>query len=143
VPDQADADPVAVLLDWYLNDDEALDLVGGPDHFSGVLEAPWPHVVVGEGPGGSLRDLRWTAEPEVTVEVYSAPNGAPGEAAMRRMLVRLLRIAAGLPELQLVDVVTPVVSRVRPSGSVVTQQLTNGHLRSAAGLLVTIRPPLS
>lgn len=141
MPDQADADPVSVLLDWLRAHPEAQDLVGGPEHYSGIMEAPWPHVVLSDGPGGSLRDLTWSAEPEVNVEVYSAPNGAPGSAELRRILVRVLRICRNLSEEQLVDFFTPVVCRVRPTGGYQMQTLTNGQLRCSAGLLVAIHPP--
>lgn len=140
-PQQADADPVAVVLDWLTGHADVATLLGGPEHVTGISETPWPHLVVDEGTGGDLRDYRWDAEYEVVLELWSHPNGAPGKAAMRDLMMRLLRLAADLPDQQTVDATTPVVSRVRPSGTYAWQPLTNGQLKLVAGLYITIRPP--
>lgn len=142
-PDLADADPVAVLLDWFKNHPAAVALLGGSDHFSGLLEDPWPHVVLSDGPGGSMRDLVWEGEFEVMVEVYGDPMGSPGQAALRKIGIRLAKIATDLPEHQQVTATTPVVSRVRSSGVAAFQPLANGQDRFTIGLLLTIRPPLA
>lgn len=139
--DQADADAVAVVLDWLKQSTEAVQLVGGADQFGGVLRAPWPCVLVTEGPGGNLRDLRWTQDSEVILEVVGSPDGFPGDAALRRAAVRLARIVADLPEQQPVDAHTPVVSLVKPSGTAYQQTRTTGQRRFAVGLMVTLRPP--
>ncbi|HEY1177008.1 MAG TPA: hypothetical protein VGF17_12695 [Phytomonospora sp.] len=142
VPQQADADPVEVVLDWLRGDPEVLDLLGGPEHLSGIPEAPWPHLVVGDGTAGDLRDFRWDAELEVTLNLYGAPDGAPGASAIRRLLYRIAARAAALADEQAVEVTTPVVSRVKPSGRDIAQALSNGQPLLSLGVLVTIRPPL-
>lgn len=141
VPQQADADPVEVVLAWLKNHPQVGDLLGGPDHATGLMEAPWPHLVVGDGTGGDLRDFRWDAELEVAFDLYSHPNGAPGTSAMRKILMRVLRVVADLPEEQVVTDETPVVSRVRPAGTYSWQPLTNGQLRVSSSVYVTIHPP--
>lgn len=142
-PDLADADPVAVLLAWYQNSQAVADLLGGTGHVSGILEAPWPHVVLSDGHGGSMRDMVWEGEFEVTLETYGSPDGAPGMAALRKIAVRMAKIAAELPEGQVTDPTTPVVSRVKASGVAAYTPLSTGQPRYTTGVLLTIRPPLS
>lgn len=141
-PQQGDADPVAVVLDWLTGHPDVATILGGTGHVSGVAEDPWPHLVVDEGPTGDMRNYEWDAEYEVTLELRSHPNGAPGKAQMRDQLVRILRIVRALPDEQVVTDTTPVVSRVRPAGVYSWQPLTSGALTVRASVYVTIRPPL-
>lgn len=142
VPQQADADPVAVVLAWLLAHPEIPALLGGPAHISGVAEAPWPHLVVDDGQGGDLRDFWWDAELEVSLQLLGHPNGAPGKGAMRSLMLRVLAAVAQLPDTQTVTAGVPVVSRVRPSGTYVWAPLANSQPTLLAGVYVTIRPPL-
>lgn len=141
-PQQADADPVAVVLAWLQNHPEAERLLGGPGHVSGVEEAPWPRLIVDGGVGGDLRTFTWDAEHEVTLTLVGDPTGAPGKAAMWSIALRILRLVADLPDQQEVDEYSPVVSKVRPSGVAVYQPRQNGQPAYNFGVFVTLRPPL-
>lgn len=143
-PQQADADPIVVVLEWLRGHPQIETLLGGPglDHVSGIEEAPWPHLVVGEGAGGDLRDLQWAGDYEVTLELVGFPDGRPGKAAMRKTALRILRLVADLPEQQPADETRPAVSRVRPSGVALYQARTNGQPTYQFGAILTVRPPL-
>jgi hypothetical protein len=133
-------DPVAVLH-GYLRDHPAVsEVLGGVEHVSGINEAPWPHLSVTEAPQGDLRGLIWSAEHEVTLELVGDPTGAPGQAELWRMVMRLTQIAVAMPEDQDPAPGEPVVSRVVPSGTAAYSPMTNGQPRYVIGVLVTLRP---
>lgn len=140
-PTQADADPVAVVIDWLKGAPEVGVLLGGPERVSGQSEAPWPHLAVFDGPGGDLRDMRWDAEYEVSLELTGSPDNVEGDAALRRIMLGILAVVAHLPEEQVVYATTPVVSRVRPSGTYGWADMPSTQRRITSGVYVTIRPP--
>jgi hypothetical protein len=140
VPDLSDADPVAVVLDWLTYHPSIITLLGGAEHVSGLAEGPWPHVVVSDAPSGDLRDLVWSAELGVTLEVIGHPNGAPGQSALRKLAFQLAGLVAELPERDVTSS-DPVVSRVRSSGVAAWAPMSNGQPRWLLDLLLTIRPP--
>ncbi|MFD7505380.1 hypothetical protein [Streptomyces sp. NPDC059850] len=135
----ADADPVSVLLTWLQQSEEVADALGGPGRVSGIAEAPWPHLAIGHGPGGDLRDFRWATEPEVTLEVHGDPGGWPGKAELRRVLVRCAQAAQGVVEAPHMPG-QPVISGVKPSGLLVWSPLVDGQPRWLMNLLVTLHP---
>lgn len=140
VPQQADADPVKVVIDW-LKAHPVASALGGPEHIGPIKEAPWPHLVVSDGVNGDLRTMRWDAELEVVLDLYGDPTGAPGPAAMRRLMMRAIRAVADMPEEQEHDGTTPVVSFVRPGGREVDEVRGNGQPWLSMSLTLTIRPP--
>jgi hypothetical protein len=143
VPDISDADPVAVVHDWLRNHPDQTALLGGPEHVSALVEGPWPHVVVSDGPGGDLRDLVWSTEPMVTLEVVGHPDGYPGPAALRKLAIQQALLVAQLPEREVTSTQS-VVSKVKPAGVLAWAPLFNGQQpRFVMDLLITIRPPLS
>ncbi|MGW2550124.1 hypothetical protein [Streptomyces sp. NPDC001635] len=135
----ADADPVSEILAWLQHSDEAADALGGPGRVSGIGEAPWPHLRVSHGPGGDLRDLRWGIAPEVTLEVFGDPGGWPGQAELRRALLRCAKAAQDLVEAPHVPG-HPVISGVKPSGLLVWSPLVDGQPRWVLNLSVTLHP---
>lgn len=135
----ADADPVSVLLAWLKQSPEAADALGGPGRVSGLVEAPWPHLVIGHGPGGDLGDLRWVTTPEVTLEAYGDPGGWPGKAELRRILVRCAQAAQSIVEAPHTPG-RPVINGVKPSGLLLWSPLVDGHPRWLLNLSVTLHP---
>ncbi|MEV8344546.1 hypothetical protein [Streptomyces niveus] len=135
----ADADPVSALLAWLQQSTEAADALGAPGRVSGIPEAPWPHLVIGHGPGGDLRDLRWGTEPEVTLEIHGDPGGWPGKAELRRILIRCAQAAEGVVEAPHTPG-QPVISGVRPSGLLIWAPLVDGQPRWLLNLLVALHP---
>ncbi|MEU6460339.1 hypothetical protein [Streptomyces sp. NPDC046976] len=135
----ADADPVSALLAWLQQNDQVADALGGPGRVSGIPEAPWPHLVIGHGPGGDLRDMTWATAPEVTLEVHGDPGGWPGQAELRRILVRCATAALGIVEAPPTPG-RPVVSGVKPSGLLVWSPLIDGQPRWLMHLSVTLHP---
>lgn len=135
----ADADPVSVLLAWLQQSAAAADALGGPGRVSGMAEAPWPHLAIGHGPGGDLRDLQWATAPEVTLEAYGDPGGWPGKAELRRILIRCANAAQEIVEAPH----TPgllVINGVKPSGLLVWSPLVDGQPRWLMNLSVTLHP---
>lgn len=141
MPDLSDADPVEYVHDWLRNHPATATLLGGPDHVSGIPEAPWPHVVASDGLSGDLRGMVWEAEFEVTLEVIGAPDGSPGQAALRKIAMQLLKAVVDAPEDDRPTATDPVVSRARPSGVFAWSPMSNGQPRYTIGVMVTIRPP--
>lgn len=139
-PQQADADPVVVVLEWLQSLPAVTDLLGGPNHLSGIYEDPWPHLVVDDGNSQDLRNLLWEAEWEVDLALYGAPNGAPGKAALRAMALRIMQAVADLPEQQQTGPTVPTVSKVRPT-ALVYQPLSSGQPRFNMSVALTISPP--
>ncbi|MFD4794986.1 hypothetical protein [Streptomyces anulatus] len=135
----ADADPVSEILAWLQQSAVAAEALGGHGRVSGVAEAPWPHLLIGHGPGGSLRSLTWATEPEVTLEVYGDPGGWPGKAELRRILLRCAQDAQGIVEAPHVPG-RPVINGVRPSGLLIWAPLVDGQPRWLMNLSVTIHP---
>lgn len=135
----ADADPVSVLLAWLQQSTEAADALGGPGRVSGIAEAPWPHLVIGHGAGGDMRDLRWATAPEVTLEVHGDPGGWPGKAELRRILIACAQAAQGIVEAPHTPG-RPVINGVKPSGLLVWAPLVDGQPRWLMNLSVTLHP---
>ncbi|NML55180.1 hypothetical protein HHL19_35360 [Streptomyces sp. R302] len=135
----ADADPVSTVLAWLQEHPEAAEALGGPGRVSGIQEAPWPHLRVSPGAGGDLRDLRWGITPEVTLEAYGDPGGWPGQAELRRILLRCATATLELAE-QPRRPGRPVVSDVRPSGLLLWSPLVDGQPRWLMNLAVTLHP---
>ncbi|MFK0279550.1 hypothetical protein ACIQVL_03615 [Streptomyces sp. NPDC090499] len=135
----ADADPVSAILAWLQEHPEAADALGGPGRVSGIAEAPWPHLLISHGPGGDLRDLLWAIAPEVTLEVYGDPGGWPGQAELRRILMRCAKAAQDLVEAPHVPG-RPVISGIKPSGLLVWSPLVDGQPRWLMNLSVTLHP---
>ncbi|MFJ2745312.1 hypothetical protein ACIO3O_37275 [Streptomyces sp. NPDC087440] len=137
--DLADTDPVSELLTWLKENAEAADALGGPDRVSGLAEAPWPHLVVGHGPGGDLRDLSWATSPEVTLEIYGDPGGWPGKAELRRVLLRCATIAKRRVDAPHVPG-RAVINGISPSGLLIWSPLVDGQPRWLLNLSVTLHP---
>ncbi|MFB6700168.1 hypothetical protein [Streptomyces rubiginosohelvolus] len=138
-PSIADADPVSEILAWLQQSTVAADALGGHGRVSGISEAPWPHLLVGHGPGGDLRTLTWATEPEVTLEVWGDPGGWPGKAELRRILLRCAQAAQGIVEAPHVPG-RPVIGGIRPSGLLLWAPLVDGQPRWMMNLAVTIHP---
>ncbi|MFI6686602.1 hypothetical protein [Streptomyces sp. NPDC050485] len=135
----ADADPVSAVLAWLRTHPRTADALGGPGRVSGIAEAPWPHLRVAHGPGGDLRDLTWATTPEVTLEVYGDPGGWPGQAELRRILLVCAAAATEIVEAPSAPG-KPIISGIRPSGTLVWSPLVDGQPRWLLGLLVTLHP---
>ncbi|MFI1532044.1 hypothetical protein [Streptomyces griseus] len=135
----ADADPVSEVLAWLQQSTGAADALGGPGRVSGIPEAPWPHLLVGHGPGGDLRSLTWATEPEVTLEVWGDPGGWPGKANLRRILLHCAKAAQGLVEAPHVPG-RPTIAGIKPSGLLLWAPLVDGQPRWIMNLAVTIHP---
>lgn len=135
----ADADPVSTVLAWLQEHPVAADALGGPGRVSGLAEAPWPHLRIAPGPGGDLRDLNWAIAPEITLEAYGDPGGWPGQAGLRRILLRCARATQDLVEASYVPG-RPVVSGIKPSGLLLWSPLVDGQPRWVMNLSVTLHP---
>lgn len=140
--DQSDADPVAAALGWLRAHDVAVDVFGGPEHVSGLTEAPWPHLSVSNGTNGDLRGGVWSGEHEVELEVVGSPDGAPGKAALWRAAMKTIRALVDMPEQAYQSVTDPVVSFVRPTGVAIWAPMSNGQPRYITSVMVTIHPPV-
>ncbi|MFJ4988738.1 hypothetical protein ACIP9H_33680 [Streptomyces sp. NPDC088732] len=138
-PNIADADPVSELVAWLQQSPEAAEALGGPGRVSGTREAPWPHLLVGHGPGGDFRRLQWATEPEVTLEVYGDPGGWPGKAELRRILLLCAKAAIARVEAPHVPG-RPVISGIKPSGVLLWSPLIDGQPRWLMNLSVTLHP---
>ncbi|WP_413100913.1 hypothetical protein [Streptomyces sp. Inha503] len=135
----ADADPVSAILTWLQKHTRVTDALGGPGRVSGISEAPWPHLRVTHGPGGDMRTLTWATEPEVTLEAYGDPGGWPGQAELRRIILVCAAAAMELPDTPHTPG-QPVISGIRPSGTLLWSPLVGGQPRWLLGLLVTLHP---
>lgn len=141
--DPSAADPLAVVVAWLRAHPRIAAEFGGPEHVSGLLEAPWPHLVVSPGPGGDLGDLYWLSSPEVTLEVYDDPAGTRGRAALRRLAMIAAVVCKELADRTDHSPTEPVVSEVRPTGVLAWSPLATGQPRWTLNLGITLRPPTS
>ena len=134
----AAADPVSAILAWLSEHPKVTEVLGGPGHVSGLAEAPWPHLVVSHGPGGDMRQLRWAAQPDVTLEVYGDPGGWPGSAELRR-----ITLVCALAAQEVVDAdpqpAGPVICGISWN-SLVSSPLISGQPRWLIGASVTLHP---
>lgn len=142
VPEQADVDPVAVTLAWFKTHAQVAGLLGDPaNHVSGIHEAAWPHLIIGEGVAADLRAGDWDGEYEVAFHLVGHPNGAPGKAELRRLSAKLLSVALRMPDEMPAGPTDVVVSRARPSGAYVYQPLASGQPSYHFAALLVMRPP--
>lgn len=137
--DLSDVDPVASALDWLKADEVLVAKFGSAEHISGLYEAPWPHLVVEDGPGGSLGVLRWATIGEVTLKVFDDPRGKLGAGGCRRLV-----IAAAMSLTKMTDT-TPgeakaVTCNVVPSGVASPNPQRNGQNCWVLGVLLTQHP---
>lgn len=111
----AQAQVVPVVLGWLRTHPLILDEFG-EGHVSGVNKAPYPHIRVTHTSGGNPPDLVYFDEPELLIEVYSAVDGTPGEAALKYLATLALAVVVSLPEAMPVDPARPVaISRITPT----------------------------
>jgi hypothetical protein len=120
--DLSTADPVAVVLSWLRQHSRIISEFGGPEYLSGLNEAPYPHVRVAPGPGGSDRGLRWLIAPEVLIEVYGSQAGEPGSAELRRLLYVVLTATKELEARQPAPG-EPVVTAVNSANNAISSPL--------------------
>lgn len=136
----ADADPVAIALEWLQADERVLSAFTEAG-ISGLREAPWPHLRVFQGPAGSIGDLRIRpSELEVSFEVYGHPDGSTGPALLRRLSVVVMEELLRLGDAEYVDGTPYVVHRVVPGVGPDKQDLSNGQQRWVGSVMVTLRP---
>ncbi|MFJ5121960.1 hypothetical protein [Kitasatospora sp. NPDC088548] len=135
----AAADPVAASLAHLKQHPDVTAAFGGPNHVSGLVEAPWPRLRVTAGPGGNLRALRWDTATEVLLEVIGDPTGWPGSAELRRLTLIAAGALAQMPD-QDGPPDSPVVSRVTPTGPLALTELTVGSYRYSATFEVVLHP---
>lgn len=135
-----DADAVVEVLAWLRSDPDVLAAFGGPDHVTGLMEAPWPHLRVAASAGGDAGDLTWDSRPEVVLEVYGDPQGTVGSAALRRLLLLVGRVLKRMPATRDVGAGETVVCDVRPVGAAAPQTLSSGQARWTMTVSVTIHP---
>lgn len=142
VPEQADVDPVVVVLDWLRAHPKVATLLGDTStHVSGIHEAPWPHLIVGDGVASDLRAGDWEAEWEVAFTVVGHPNGAPGQAELRRMAAKVLSVVLKMPDEMDPGPHDVVVSRALSSGGFVWQPYASGQPSYHFAARLTMRPP--
>ncbi|MEQ7008468.1 hypothetical protein ABN028_20040 [Actinopolymorpha sp. B17G11] len=134
----ADADAVALALAWLQGNPTLAGEFGG---VSGVMEAPWPRLVVTTGPGGDLGDMRWNTRQEVTLEVYGDPDGRPGKAALWRLTMLAASALVELADRGDAPAGVPVVSAVDPNGTLAWSPLANGQHRWIVSCFLTLHPP--
>lgn len=134
------ADPVAVALGWLRGRPAITAAFGSAEHISGLVEAPWPHLRVSAGPGGSVDDVLWQNTGEIVLEVIDHPSHVLGEAALWRLAMTALIELSQLPNRE-VSPTEPVVTLVRANGTVSNQPLQTGQGRQLIGVSVTVHPP--
>lgn len=140
--DLTSADAVAISLAWLRQHTGVLQALGGADHITGLLEAPWPHVVVSPSPGGDLRGLRWDTVQEVSLDVHDDPAGTLGQAGLWRLAVLCATALTELPDREFAAT-EPVVCEAEPSGSVIWSPLETGQGRWQVSLSLVVHPPHS
>lgn len=138
--DLSDADPVGEVIWRYKNSPDIDEILGGPDHVSGLMEEPWPHLRVLPGSTGEFSTLRGRLLHEVTLELYGPMDGSIGSAALWKTMIRLLILANRIPDGEHPPG-RPVVSRANVQSGVTRQPLSNGQMRWVATLNVTLGPP--
>lgn len=139
--DLADADAVAELITRFQASAMVAEEFGGPEHVSGAVEGPWPHIVVGPSGGGDLRGLvGGSIATGVKLEFVSDPGRSVGAAALWRKAMKVLIEAAGYPEQETPNG-RPVLADVAPVDYPVEQATVSGQDRVIATLEVVIAPP--
>lgn len=132
------ADPLPVVLATVQADQRVLDLIGDPTAVSGLREAPWPHLVVRPGVGGSIPDLTaGLIEPEVAFEVWGHPDGRHGEKVLRDLAFTVLTVVRELAGADLPGGL--VISEVNPTALPVSVPLTNGQRKWTFAVTVRTR----
>lgn len=138
----ADADPIAEMLGWLAGHAAVVAAFGSAAHLSGLNEPPYPHVRVAGSPGGTDGDLTWVVSPEVLLETYGDPDGAPGWAELRR-----LHYVALLAAVQITGrahtALTTVVTAVLPASSAAASPTPLGQPRFVSALRVTLHPAVA
>lgn len=140
----ADANPVAAVLAHvkaYAADSTGPGSVdfGAAEHASDRLEGPWPHVAVTPGVAGDLRDGRWDAEHEVTLQVYADPEGTVGKFDLWQRTMRLVASCVTIPDLPRAPA-GPVVVDVSPSSVDAWTPLISGQGCWTVSLFVVTHP---
>lgn len=135
-------DAIGEVLRWLKQHQRILAEFGGPEHVSGVIEAPWPRLRIAPDASNDLAQLRWEHEAGVLVEVYADPAGTISPHRSWQLIMIALAAVAELPSAPY-EPGRAVVSRVRSTTGLVPQPLSNGQYRWIAGLGVTVHPSTS
>lgn len=135
--DLSTSDAVAETLHHLLNDPDVAAALGGDDRVSGVMEAPWPHVVVSQGGDGDLGLMRGRLVHEVKLELYGPMDHSIGAAELYRIMLVVLTSVADMSERDHPSG-HAVVCRSVIVGGVVDQPLSNGQSRLTGTASVTV-----
>lgn len=140
-PHQSDVDPLAVVLAHLKAHPTIATLLGGPEHVSGIHEAPWPHLIVTEGIASDLRRGDWEAEYEIALQLLGHPTGAPGKAEVRRLSAKVMRVLLAMEDEMEPGPTDPVVSKTGPSGGYIWHPTAGGQPTYRFAVRVTVHPP--
>lgn len=94
----AAADPIPGCLAYLRSNPIMLEQVGGPEHITGYLKDVSPCIVLSTSNGGAPSDNFTFNFPEILVECYGSPDGTPGKAELRRLLVIACVILTNMPD---------------------------------------------
>ena len=134
-----DADSLAEILTWLKDHPEVQAAFGGPEHVTGLVEAPWPHLRVHPTPGIWTGDLRWLIRSEVTLEAVGHPDGRPGQSELRRLLLLAARCARELVDREVTPTQT-VITEIDTSASLTWSPLPGGQPRWVLALKTGAHP---
>lgn len=135
----ARADPIPRIIGWLNTHSFVLSEIGGPGRVGPDNVPPYPRLRVLEVPGGDDRDLRWLLATAVQIEAYGDLSGAPGKAALRRLLYVALRAVAEIPD-QAAPVGGPVITAVSSASAGSWSPEPSGQPRYVASVLVHVHP---
>lgn len=135
-----DCDPVPLALEWLGSRPRVLEEFGGPEHVSGLREAPFPHLTVAAGGETTFGRPIDPLDADVAFEVWGDPDGRHGPGLLRRLAVL---VCEEMRELLNADHVPgqPVVSQVKITRGPHPENQTNGQRRWTFTVSLRMTPP--
>lgn len=137
----AGADPLPLVISWLTAHPLVSAELGGPGRVGPYNEPPYPRLRVLDVGGGSDRDLLWLIATGIQLEAYGDLSGAPGKAALRRVLYTALGALRELPD-QPAEAGQPVVTAVRSATPGTWSPEPSGQPRYLASVTVYCHPPI-
>jgi hypothetical protein len=139
----ASTDVLARVL-TYLSSDAAVErALGGTtaDRIGARNTAPYPRLRLIDPPGGTLNSIGWIVAVPVQIEVWGAPDGLPGKAALATIMRTVQGALVSLPQAE-AGPEDPVITAVRFDGAGGYSPASDGQPRYVMTVTVTAHPAI-
>lgn len=132
-------DGIAVAVARLKGDSTVLSAYGSAGAVSGVVEPPYPHLLVTAGPS-TIDQPGWRLTQDIDLAAYADRQNDPGDAELRRLLTIGVESLRQLPAVGVADDTETIVTYVEVITGPQPLHEVGGYQRWIAGLRLHLHP---